>query len=266
MNKSAVAQKQPFIKQVLPRWLVTVALGMQIAIVTILLMLSVFFTVTFKRNSPQLGSITEQVDYHFGMPSVAFGLGTIILLGMMILLAIGFSKLPQQWVLAILLIYVAAMQIIWLMSLNLVTYTYPDSRSLMDAADILLNGNINQFGADFCPKGSIRLECGARGIPSAYTYFSYYPFQSGPMLWYLLVFAVFGLDNILAFQIVSAVAVTALVAVLWRFGSLIGLNEKGHGAFTVIVATSVPLLMFATFVYPNAVGFFFTVCLSLIHI
>ena len=63
MNKSAVAQKQPFIKQVLPRWLVTVALGMQIAIVTILLMLSVFFTVTFKRNSPQLGSITEQVDY-----------------------------------------------------------------------------------------------------------------------------------------------------------------------------------------------------------
>lgn len=260
MNKSAVAQKQPFIKQVLPRWLVTVALGMQIAIVTILLMLSVFFTVTFKRNSPQLGSITEQVDYHFGMPSVAFGLGTIILLGMMILLAIGFSKLPQQWVLAILLIYVAAMQIIWLMSLNLVTYTYPDSRSLMDAADILLNGNINQFGADFCPKGSIRLECGARGIPSAYTYFSYYPFQSGPMLWYLLVFAVFGLDNILAFQIVSAVAVTALVAVLWRFGSLIGLNEKGHGAFTVIVATSVPLLMFATFVYPNAVGFFFTVC------
>ena len=63
----------------------------------------------------------------------------------------------------------------------------------MDAADILLNGNINQFGADFCPKGSIRLECGARGIPSAYTYFSYYPFQSGPMLWYLLVFAVFGL-------------------------------------------------------------------------
>lgn len=200
MNKSAVAQKQPFIKQVLPRWLVTVALGMQIAIVTILLMLSVFFTVTFKRNSPQLGSITEQVDYHFGMPSVAFGLGTIILLGMMILLAIGFSKLPQQWVLAILLIYVAAMQIIWLMSLNLVTYTYPDSRSLMDAADILLNGNINQFGADFCPKGSIRLECGARGIPSAYTYFSYYPFQSGPMLWYLLVFAVFGLDSILAFK------------------------------------------------------------------
>ena len=55
-------------------------------------------------------------------------------------------------------------------------------------------------------------------------------------------------------------AVTALVAVLWRFGSLIGLNEEGHGAFTVIVATSVPLLMFATFVYPNAVGFFFTVC------
>ena len=36
------------------------------------------------------------------------------------------------------------------------------------------------------------------------------------MLWYLLVFALFGAKNVFAFQIVSALAVTALVAVLWR--------------------------------------------------
>ena len=137
MNKSAVAQKQPFIKQVLPRWLVTVALGMQIAIVTILLMLSVFFTVTFKRNSPQLGSITEQVDYHFGMPSVAFRIGNNHTAWHDDLACDWLFELPQQWVLAILLIYVAAMQIIWLMSLNLVTshtrFTELDGRSRYSA-------------------------------------------------------------------------------------------------------------------------------------
>ena len=53
----------------------------------------------------------------------------------------------------------------------------------------------------------------------------------------------------------SALAVTALVAVLWRFGTHLGLDAVGHGAFTVLVATCVPLLMFAAFVYPNAVAF-----------
>lgn len=130
----------------------------------------------------------------------------------------------------------------------------------MDAADVLLKGDISQFGADDCSAGSVQRECIARGIPSAHVYFSYYPFQSGPMLWYLLVFALFGSNNILAFQIVSALAVTALVAVLWRLGGILGLNKKGHGAFTVLIATCVPLMMFAAFVYPNAVGFFITIC------
>ena len=43
------------------------------------------------------------------------------------------------------------------------------------------------------------------------------------MLWYLLVLALFGAKNVFAFQIVSALAVTALVAVLWRFGTIWGL-------------------------------------------
>lgn len=261
MNKpDIVPEKWLLFKRVLPMWLVALALGLQTAIVALLLVLSVFFTVTFKRNSPQLGSITEQADFHFGAPSVAFVLGAVILCGLIILLAIGFSKLPRRWVFVTLLVYVMIIQIIWIVSLNLVTYTYPDSRSLMDAADILLNGDIRQFSPDYCPTGSLQKECIERGIPSAYTYFSYYPFQSGPMLWYILVFAVFGPDNILAFQIMSAVAITALVAVLWRLGGLFGLNKEGYGAFAALVITCVPLMMFAAFVYPNAVGFFITIC------
>ena len=261
MNKPDIAsEKWPFFKHTLPRWLVVLALGLQAAIVAVLLVLSILFTVTFKRANPQLGSITEQVDYHFGMPSIAFVIGTVILCALFVLLALSLSKLPRRWVFAALLVYVIALQLIWLTSLSLTTYTYPDSRSLMDAADILLKGDISQFGADYCSAGSMQKACTVRGIPSAHTYFSYYPFQSGPMLWYLLVFALFGANNILAFQTVSAVAVTALVAVLWRLSGMLGLDAKGHGAFTVLIATCVPLMMFAAFVYPNAVGFFITIC------
>lgn len=90
-------KEQSFFGCVLPRWLVEIALGLQVAIVLLLLALSICFTVTFKRASPQLGSITEQVDYHFGAPSIAFLLGSILLCGLIVVLAVVVSKLPKRW-------------------------------------------------------------------------------------------------------------------------------------------------------------------------
>ncbi|MBQ2269468.1 MAG: hypothetical protein II338_04430, partial [Bacteroidaceae bacterium] len=95
-------------------------------------------------------------------------------------------------------------------------------------------------------------------VPSPHAYFSYYPFQTGPMLWYVFAGAIFGSHNIIAFQILNALAITGLVAALWRLGTLIGLDDAGHAALAALLATCVPLLMFATFVYPNAVGFSIT--------
>ena len=235
------------------------ALGFQAAVVAVLLMLSICFTVMFERKTPELGDVTERVRYHLGLPSIPFVLGVVALLVVLALLAAGISRFPKRWVLVALLVYVTIMQIIWITSLGLTTYRYPDSWSLMDAADTLLKGNLNQFSPEFCPPGATEATCISRGNPSAYTYLSYYPFQSGPMLWYLLIFALFGVKNVFAFQIVSALAITALVAVLWRLGTHLGLEAVGYGAFTVLVATCAPLLMFAAFVYPNAVGFFITI-------
>lgn len=79
------------------------------------------------------------------------------------------------------------------------------------------------------------------------------------MLWYVFAGAIFGSHNIIAFQILNAFAITGLVAALWRLGTLIGLDDAGHAALATLLATCVPLLMFATFVYPNAVGFSITV-------
>ena len=70
MNKqNVVSGWRLLFKRVLPKWLVALALGLQIAVVAMLLVLSIFFTVTFKRVGSQLGKITEQVDYHSGIPS-----------------------------------------------------------------------------------------------------------------------------------------------------------------------------------------------------
>lgn len=96
-------------------------------------------------------------------------------------------------------------------------------------------------------------------VPSPHAYFSYYPFQTGPMLWYVFAGSIFGSHNIIAFQILNAFAITGLVAALWCLGTLIGLDDAGHAALATLLATCVPLLMFATFVYPNAVGFSITV-------
>jgi len=65
--------KYTFFKHILSRWLVVLALGLQTAIVAVLLVLSVLFTITFKRADSRLGSITEQVDYHFGMHCICAG-------------------------------------------------------------------------------------------------------------------------------------------------------------------------------------------------
>lgn len=242
-----------------PCSLTGLALGLQSAVTAFLLFLSVFCTVFFQRSAPEVGNVTEKAEFCSGIPSAAFCLGTVALLVILALLAVGTSRLPKRWVLFALLIYVFTVQIIWLVALGFTAYSYPDSQSLIDAANILLTGNLEQFSPGYCPPGSSEMVCVNRNLPSAYTYFTYYPFQSGPMLWYLLVFALFGAKNVFAFQVVSAVAITALVAILWRFGASLGLNDVGQSALVVLIASCVPLLMFSAFVYPNAVGFFITV-------
>lgn len=242
-----------------PCSLTGLALGLQSAVVAFLLFLSVFCTVFFQRSAPEPGNVTEKAEFHSSLPSAAFCLGTVALLAILALLAVGISRLSKRWVLFALLIYVFTVQIIWLVALGFTAYSYPDSQSLIDAAHILLTGNLEQFSPGYCPAGSSEMVCVNRNLPSAYTYFTYYPFQSGPMLWYLLVFALFGAKNVFAFQVVSAVAITAVVAILWRFGTSLRLSDTGQAALVVLIASCVPLLMFSAFVYPNAVGFSITI-------
>lgn len=245
------------------RWLLTIAMGFQAAVVALLLLLSLIFTCVFQRRNDGVGpaSVTERADLHLGAPSLAFICGCILLFAVLMLIVYGVARIRRRNTLLFLLAFVAILQILWIAAVELTTYDYPDSGSLLDGADALLNGDIARYSPDFCRVREQSELCMTRphAVPSPHAYFSYYPFQTGPMLWYVFAGSIFGSHNIIAFQILNAFAITGLVATLWRLGTLIGLDDSGHAALAALLATCAPLLMFATFVYPNAVGFSITV-------
>ncbi len=233
----------------------------QAAVLVGLTILSLLTTVTFQRN--QHGSLSERTVMSsfslFSGQTVTIICGCGVASVAVFMLAVWLSKLPRRYMFWSLLAYVFVVQIVWIAAAGLVTYAFSDSRSLIDAANFFNSGNTAAFDPSYCPRGTTEPMCVERHIPSPYAYFAYYPFQAGPMLWFALIFSIFGANNLIAFQIVNALAIVAVVAVLWRWGSFIGLDDLGYSAFAVLTMTCAPLLMFCTLVYPNVIGFFFTI-------
>lgn len=247
-------------------WLLTIAYICEAVVLTFLLLLSLFTTCTFRKSNPNepdpaqgLPGLVEIFDFHSGLPSFAFFVGAILLSGMLLLFTLFVSRIRRERLLVFLLVVVTALQIVWIAALELTTYHYPDSMSLMDSAAALVDGELQRFAPDYCQRYAE--ECASRpgSVPPAFSYFSRYPFQTGPMLWFAFAGTIFGANNIIAFQMLNAFAITGLVAALWHLGRLYGLDKHGQAAFAGLILSCVPLMMFAAFVYPNAVGFAITV-------
>lgn len=239
----------------IPAWLEILATGGQCAIVFALLLLSVFFTPTFLRLSADAGveSLSEVMDYHRAIPSLGFLGGCVALLICGIIATLLLSKLPRHRLFWLLITFVIVTQLVWIAAVQLVSYLYSDPGSLMDAAIAVLQGNTAKFSPDYCTPGNEPVGC--YNLPSPYAYFSWYPFQSGPLLWYVLMFKLFGV-NITILQVVNAFFVTGIVAMLWRFGATMGLHRNGLAALTVLCGSCAPLLMYCSFVYTNVTGLF----------
>lgn len=242
-----------------PRWMLALAYIVECVVLAFLFILSLTYTCEAQRKSDVLGaaSVTELFTMHHGVPSLTLILGVAAVFAALLLIAQFASRVQRGNLLRFLVITVLAIQIVWIAALELTAFWYPDSESLMDAANALVNGHSNQFAPDYCQLRANAEACAHRpqSLPLAHRYFSLYPFQTGPLVWYVFVAWIFGANNVIAFQILNAVAVTGLVAALWRIGTLIGLDDSGRAVLTALTLTCVPLLMFATFVYPNAVGF-----------
>lgn len=241
----------------LSAWLEILAIAAQCAIVFMLLVFSLMFTPTFTYRRPVPGpkSITETMNFSMGMPSPAFIAGLLLFIALLVAITVLLARVPRRGVLLFLLGFVTLVQIGWIFALDLTDYQYPDSSSLMDAAAAILQGHPEKFTPDYCTPGNMPPGC--IDLPSPYAYFSWYPFQSGPLLWFIGVFALFGIGNITAFQIINACMVTGITAILWWFGTAIGLDKRGIAAFTALCCTCMPLLMYSAFVYTNSVGLCF---------
>ncbi|MBW3091183.1 hypothetical protein [Bifidobacterium miconisargentati] len=248
---------RPHLQARISAWLEILAIAAQCAIVFMLLAFSLLFTPTFtyRFHVPGPNSIMERMNFSMGLPSLGFIGGLIVFILLVLLVSSLLARMPRRGMLLFLLAFVTVAQLGWILAIDLADYQYPDSSSLMDAAASILQGRTEKFAPDYCTPGNMPTGC--IKLPSPYAYFSWYPFQSGPLLWFIGIFALFGIGNITAFQIVNALMVTGITAILWWFGSALGLDRRGLAAFTALCCTCLPLLMYCAFVYTNAVGLCF---------
>ncbi|KAA8825469.1 hypothetical protein [Bifidobacterium myosotis] len=180
------------------------------------------------------------------------------------------ARLSSRRRLVILVAYVLVVQVLWIGALDFTNPQYPDSVMLSRGAAELVNGHAEAFTPDYCAaEGALGYQAACAGQDqlmkgNLFNYLSWYPFQSGAMLWFALVYTVFGAQNFMAFQLISALAITGVAVILCRFAHLMGLDQKAEAVLQLLIGMCFPLLMFSAFVYTNAVGLAFTLLAALL--
>lgn len=233
-------------------WLGLAFIALACAGATVLAMMSLlttgFFEVVPERTT--LLSTTERMTLHQGLPSLSFVLGFLILFALLLVVArTWLAHFPTVNLAHFIGLYTLTVAVLWLLSLNATgdMYVYADSSSLFDAANAIVLHRTQDFAPDL------------QGYPSLYDYFSWYPFQTGALLWFVLIFKLFGAGNIIAIQFVNAFLLSGIAWALQRIGIALGLNGRGQRLEALLLMTSVPFLMSPAFAYTNTAGMFFVV-------
>lgn len=240
------------------RYLETIATALACAVVACLAAMSVIVTGRFEAplpedNYPVSAITTERMRLDYGIHSPLFLLGVPLMITFVIVVAHLWSRRQpprgasqSHGTVIFLCLYTLFAALTWALSLNLTgnLFSYSDSISLIDSANALVAGNYDLFSPS------------APGNPPLYEYYSWYPFQTGAMLWFALLFQLFGQGNLYAILAVNIAMAVGTVWALYRIGESIGLSETGKRVEALLIMTSVPLLMSPTFLYPNATGLF----------
>ncbi|WP_140557819.1 glycosyltransferase family 39 protein [Bifidobacterium sp. UTCIF-39] len=250
----------------LSRCLYDVVLVLQSVILLFLFSLSLFVTVEFIRSEDRSDVFTEYI--RFRNASLLFPAAILIIFALLVFSAITLSKIQRRKLVHSVFWISFFIQLAWIASLSLTNYWYADSVMLMHGSNAILQGDFSQFTIDYCgpTDGNSYVSC--LNTPdiskgNLYRYFAWYPYQAGPLLWFLFVFSIFGSYNILAFQIINALFISGLICLLLSASELFGLKNIGLSALAVLYLSCIPLLMYSAFVYTNVVGLFFCV-LSLV--
>lgn len=218
-------------------------------------MLSVFSTSFFKIDgpssgvSPDLPSITEELIFKYGLPSLQFIVGFLVLMAGILMLAVVTRAIPTHRIGQFVTVFALTASLVWVLSLNSCgNFWYNDSRSLSDSASAFLEGDYALFDPSAPAHGE--------GSPEFHVYYSWYPFQTGAMLWFVLVYAITGAGNVAGFQIINALLSAGIAWAIWKISSRCGLNDFALRCEAVLLVLCVPLFTSASFVYPNTAGLF----------
>ena len=200
-------------------------------------------------QSPIKISFTENMTIHRGTPSAKFLLGMLIISGAYLVLAKALSVLPLKYVARILTVFSLSISLVWVLAFNVSgTYWYNDTQTLLGSSQALLDHDYFQFSPDSPPHGA--------GSPEYDVYYSWYPFQTGALLWFTFIFSIIGVGNVTGFQIINAFMVCGIVWAMWKIGKLCALNDSSQRIEALLLMTCFPLLMSAPFVYTNNAGLF----------
>lgn len=211
---------------------------------------SIFTTGKFRTldDKTHLLTTTEDMILYTGVPSILFIVGVIVLSIFFYGVAYLWSTHTRIGSLGLFLAaYTLFTSLLWLLSLNPTgnQYAYSDSNSLINAANVIVSGQKEMFFVS------------ASGMPSSYDYFSWYPFQTGALLWFVIIFKLFGAGNIIAVQIINSFLLAGVVWILQTISSQLGLSNHGQRITALLIMISVPIIMSAAFVYTNLPGLFF---------
>lgn len=230
-----------------------------LAITILSLTSTAFFKVEgLSQIAPWHSGITEHLDIHQGMPSLRLILGIIAAAVVLFTVSWLLQRVPARHIGTVLVTFALMASLLWVLSLNAQgsVFWYNDTRSLSDSAQALLDGNIAEFAPGAKGHGD--------GVPSFYDYYSWYPFQTGAMLWFALVYSLTGAGNILGFQVINAFLTAGIVWIIWRIGILCGLPERALRCEALLLALCLPLFMMSAFVYTNTAGVFFALLAAML--
>ena len=159
-------------------------------------------------------------------------------------------KVDKRIVLASVCLIATIFQIWWVFAQHADGCYYADSQMTMSIAEKFAIGDMSIFNDGINGLAVSDMKVGTQ-------YFVFYPYQSGIISFFTLLFKTFGDKAPLAIQIANIVSNVGSIIMLSLVGFLATDNDKVKIAIPIVLGMCVPSLLYSSFLYGNQIGFFF---------
>lgn len=159
-------------------------------------------------------------------------------------------KVDKRIVLASVCLIATIFQVWWVFAQHADGCYYADSTMTMSIAEKFASGDMSIFNDSINGLAVSDMKVGTQ-------YFVFYPYQSGIISFFTLLFKTFGDKAPLAIQIANIVSNIGSIIMLSLAGFLATDNDKVKIAIPIALGMCVPSLLYSSFLYGNQIGFFF---------